>query len=106
MTEQIPFPEPEHPLEPLEKLVDRAHELAKHSENVWFDNPHVRIRMRERNVSSRQILDVLRHGKGIDGPNLDKYGEWRIKLKRYSAGRVVQVVVVVKKLHLEVVTVI
>ncbi|PIS01733.1 MAG: hypothetical protein COT84_00835 [Chlamydiae bacterium CG10_big_fil_rev_8_21_14_0_10_35_9] len=64
------------------------------------------MRMRERNVSSRQIFDVLRNGKGIDGPKLDKYGDWRIKLKRFSAGRIVQVVIVVKSNHLEVVTVI
>ena len=106
MSKQVPFPEPEHLAEPLEKLVNRTHELAQTSEYVWMDNPHVQTRMRERNVSVRQIFDVLRNGKGIDGPNLDKYGEWRIKLKRYTAGRVVQVVAVVKKQHLEVVTVI
>ena len=62
--------------------------------------------MRERNVSIRQIFDVLRNGKGIDGSTLDKYGDWRIKLKRFSAGRSVQVVVVIKTDYLEVVTVI
>ena len=36
----------------------------------------------------------------------NKYGDWRIKLKRYSAGRNVQVVVVVKKDRLCCVTVI
>ena len=39
-------------------------------------------------------------------PTLDTYGCWRIKLERYSAGRSIQVVVIVKKNHLEVVTVI
>lgn len=90
----------------MEVLVGKTHELAKSSENVFWDNPHVQLRMRERGVTTRQMFDVLRSGKGIDGPTLDKYGEWRIKLKRYSAGRVVQVVVVVKKDHLEIVTVI
>jgi hypothetical protein len=52
------------------------------------------------------MLDVLRQGKGIDGPTQDKFGDWRIKLTRFTAGRIVQVVVVVKKDHLEVVTVI
>ena len=80
--------------------------MAKRSENVYWDNPHVQLRMRERRVTSRQIFDVLREGKGIDGPTLDKYGDWRIKMKRFSAGRVVQVVVVVKEDHLEIVTVI
>jgi hypothetical protein len=108
MSERVSFPETETEQFPesLEKLVEKTHELAKYSENVWMDSPHVQGRIRERNVSTRQIFDVLRNGKGIDGPNLDKYGEWRIKLKRYSAGRIVQVVVVVKKRHLEIVTVI
>lgn len=90
----------------LEELVERAHQLAKKSENVYLDHPHAQIRMKERSVSIRQIHDVLRHGKGVDGPKLDKYGDWRIKLKRFSAGRSVEVVVVVKDGHLEVVTVI
>jgi len=100
------FPQPKDPQESLDALVAKAHELAKDSGNVFWDNPHVQLRMRERNVTTRQIFDVLRNGKGIDGPTLDKHGDWRIKLKRYSVGRVVQVVVVVKEDHLEIVTVI
>ena len=106
MSKVVVFPKPENPPESLEELVRRTQELAKNSENVYWDNPHVQLRMKQRNVTTRQIFDVLRNGKGIDGPNLDQYGTWRIKLKRYSAGRVVQVVVVVKKDHLEIVTVI
>lgn len=100
------FPKLVNQPESLEKLVERTHRLAKNSENVYWDNPHVQLRMRQRKVTTRQMFDVLRNGKGIDGPKQDKYGDWRIKLKRYSAGRVVQVVVVVKKDHLEIVTVI
>jgi hypothetical protein len=90
----------------LQELVKKAHGLAQKSENVYLDNPHVQLRMRERKVTIRQIFDVLRCGKGQDGPTQDKYGDWRIKMKRFSAGRIVQVVVVVKDDHLEVVTVI
>jgi hypothetical protein len=90
----------------LEELVERVRRLSQRSENVYWDNPHVKLRMEERSVSIRQIFDVLRHGKGIDGPTIDKYGELRIKLKKFSAGRVVQVVVVVREDRLEVVTVI
>ena len=106
MGELIPLPEPKVPPGSLEELVRRTHELAERSDNIYLDNPHVRLRMKERGVTIRQILDVLRQGKGMDGPTLDKYGDWRIKLKRFSAGRIVQVVVVVKDNHLEVVTVI
>jgi hypothetical protein len=106
MSELIAFPLPKAPPESLETLVERTHALAKKSENVFLDHPHTKQRMRERKVTIRQILDVLRQGKGIDGPTLDKHGDWRIKLKRFSAGRTVQVVVVVKDSYLEVVTVI
>jgi hypothetical protein len=103
--ESVAFPRPKIPLQSLEELVKRAHELAEKSENVYLDHPHAKERMAERNISIRQIFDVLKHGKGIDGPTLDKYGCWRIKLERFSAGRYVQVVVVVEEKNLQVVTV-
>lgn len=106
MGEVHAFPQPKIPSESLEELVKRTHELAEKSENVSWDCPHAQQRMRERGISIRQIFDVLRNGKGIDGPTLDQYGDWRIKLKRFSAGRSVQVVVVVRKDFLEVITVI
>ena len=106
MSEVLNFPHPKMPPESLDELVRRTKKLAINSENVFWDNPHVRLRAKERGVTSRQMFDVLRNGKGIDGPILDKYGDWRIRMKRFSAGRTVQVVVVVKKEYLEVVTVI
>jgi hypothetical protein len=103
---RLMFPKPKVPPRSLEELVRITHELAKKSENVCLDHPHARKRITERNVSIQQIFDVLRHGKGVDGPNLDAYGCWRIKLERFSAGQRIQVVVVVKERYLEVVTVI
>lgn len=64
-------------------IVKKTHELSKRSENVFFDYPHAKERMLERGVSIQQVLDVLRQGKGVDGPNLDTYGCWRIKLERF-----------------------
>lgn len=106
MSKIIAFPQPETPTRSLAEFVEIAHELAKTSEKVYLDNPHVRLRMGQRSVGFRQILDVLREGKGIDGPIQDKHGDWRIKLKKFTCGRVVQVVVAFKKDHLEVITVI
>lgn len=106
MSELIAFPQSGQLPESLEELVEKVHKLAKNSENVWIDCPHVKERMQKRNVTIRQIFDVLRDGKGVSGPTLDKFGDWRIKLKRFSAGRTVQVVVVLKNHHLEVITVI
>ena len=100
------FPVPDSPPQSLDELVKRTQELAKSSENVYLDHPHAKERMLERDISIHQVLDVLRHGKGIDGPDLDTYGCWRIKLEKFTTGKKVQVVVVVQKNHLEVITVI
>ncbi len=53
--------------------------------------------MAERGVTIRQALDTLRNGQIVDGPKLDEYREWRVKLKKRSAGRNTQVVVVINQ---------
>lgn len=106
MSKLMKFPPSQEPLPSLEELVEKTHKLALKSENVYLDFPHAKERMQGRKISIQQVYDVLRRGKGVDGPNLDQYKCLRIKLEAYSAGRWVQVVVIVKKDHLEVVTVI
>ena len=89
MGEVCSFPKPEGPPRSLEEFVKVVHELAKDSSRVFFDSPHNQQRMRERNVTMRQVFDVLRSGRGIDGPTLDQYGDWRIinpKLKQVTNG--------------------
>lgn len=54
----------------------------------------------------RQVLDVLRNGEAIHGPTKDVWGDWRIKMRRMSAGRRVQVVVAVRPTELVAITVI
>lgn len=105
MGEIIALPKIENAPGSLEELIAKCHKLAIDSENVFIDIPHAKERMAERSITVQQILDVLRQGKGVDGPSLDTYGCWRIKLERYTAGRRVQVVVIIKEKHLEVVTV-
>jgi HSP90 family molecular chaperone len=106
MAEVVKFRNPKEPPLSLEEYVEKVHELSKDSSKVFFDSPHNQQRMRERKVTMRQVFDVLRSGDGIDGPSLDQYGGWRIKLARYTAGRTVQVVVAIKHGYLEVITVI
>ena len=64
--------------------------------------------MEERNVTMRQALDTLRNGKIVSGPTLDEYGEWRVTLRKRSAGRPTRVAVAIKEggRNLTVVTVI
>jgi len=89
-----------------DELVTRVRKLAKDTENIGFDHPHTKTRMAERSLTMRQILETIRKGECVSGPTLDKYGDWRIKLKRRVAGRRVQVVVAVKEKCIRVVTVI
>ena len=88
------------------ELVERVQGLATDTRNMHLDHPHFRDRMSERGVSMRQVLEVLRKGKGVGGPTLDEYGDYRIKLKLYVAGRRIKVVVAVKENHFVAVTVI
>jgi Domain of unknown function (DUF4258) len=57
-----------------------------------------------RKISMRQVLDTLRQGSVIDGPDKDEWGDWRVKLQRRVAGRRVQIVVAVKETHLVLIT--
>jgi Domain of unknown function (DUF4258) len=72
---------------------------------IEFDHPHLKKRMRERDLQMRHVLECLRVGDLVDDPKRDKYSDWRIKFRRYIAGRRVQVVVAVKMRRVVVVTV-
>lgn len=89
-----------------DELLARIRELAADTLNLRFDHPHTKERLSGRTVSIRLALEVIRLGEPVRGPTLDKWGDWRLKLRRMVAGRRVQVVVAVKEDHLVVVTVI
>lgn len=82
----------------------KVHELALDSANIDFEHPHFRERLAQRSLSMRQVLETLRQGEAVSEPTKDRYGDWRLKLRRFVAGRRVQVVVAVKPDHLVVVT--
>jgi hypothetical protein len=85
-------------------LQKKIPELAQDTRNIEFDHPHFKERMEKRSLSMRQILECLREGIIVSGPKKDQWGDWRVKLQRYVAGRRVQVVVAWKGNHLVVVT--
>lgn len=90
----------------LKALVDRVRELSKDSDNFGFMNPHVQQRMKQRGKSMREVLEVLRKGEGVKGPDLDEFGDYRIKLRRCVCGKRTQVVVAVRDKDFSVITVI
>jgi len=69
-----------------------------------FDHPHFRLRLAERGLNMRQVLETVRKGSAVGVPTLDQWGDWRIKLRRKVAGRRVQVVIAVKADHFVLVT--
>lgn len=104
--EVLIFPTPHFEAKSLKEMVGMVQNIARDSSRVFIRNKHVKENTVKRNVTSKQIFDVLQYGKGIDGPTLDLKGDWRIKMRKYSAGRTVQVVVAVRENQLEVITVI
>lgn len=104
MTTVIAFPTP-RPQPSRDELAERVRELVT-AGSVAFDHPHFQLRLAQRSISMRQVLEVLKHGNVVDGPKLDPYGDWRLKLQRKVAGRRVQVVVAVGATLLSAVTVI
>lgn len=73
---------------------------------ISFDQPHYKERLVERDITMRQVISTIEKGEIIDGPKKDQYGDWRIKLKRFVAGRKVQVVLALNNGKSTVVTVI
>jgi hypothetical protein len=61
---------------------------------------------RARGLSLRHAIECLRAGEIVDGPTLDDYGAWRVKLLARIAGRRIQVVVAYKGDHFDAITII
>jgi hypothetical protein len=90
----------------LNELVERVRELMKDTDNIGFMSPHVQQRMKQRGKSMREVLEVLKKGEGVKGPDLDEFGDYRIKLRRCVCGKRTQVVVAVRDNDFSVITVI
>jgi hypothetical protein len=90
----------------LKELVERVRHLMQDSENIGFMNPHVKQRMKQRGKTMREILEVLKKGEGVKGPDLDEFGDYRIKIRRCVCGKRTQVVVAVRENDFSVITVI
>lgn len=76
------FPRPE-----AEALI---HSLATAGKYVM--EPHSIEGMNKRGISMRQAMLTLESGCINQGPDLDDYGDWRCRLRKRTAGRLVRVV--------------
>ncbi|MDD3609848.1 MAG: DUF4258 domain-containing protein [Halothiobacillaceae bacterium] len=68
-------------------------EIAADTKNVKFTT-HARERMKERQITSAQILRCLRHGRITEGPAREASGNWKLNVEVISAGQVLVVTVV------------
>lgn len=85
------------------QVANQIHKVAENTSNVFWTK-HVLARMIEREISSRQVLSVLRMGKPDGKPELDD-GDWKIALVKRCAGRPIRVIAALSKCHVSVVTV-
>ena len=100
----IPFPNARQTASSAARLAERVHALAADSFNVRMGEPHFRESMTKRGIDMRSVLEVLRTGRAVGSPELDEYGDWRIRMRRKVAGRRVHVVVAVCADHVECIT--
>jgi hypothetical protein len=53
------------------------------------------LKMLVRGFDMRQVLETIKAGVVNQGPRLDEFSEWRCRVKRRVAGRLVRVVVAI-----------
>jgi len=62
--------------------------------------PVFSLKMRERGFTMRQVMETLKEGHINQGPRLDECGDWRCRVKKRIAGRLVRVVVAIHDMNL------
>jgi hypothetical protein len=88
----------------LAELIERVRALSDDSWNISF-NPKLRGRMAHRGKTMRDILETLKKGEGVRGPEEDAYGKFKIRLRRCVCGKRTQVDVLVGVSDLSVIAV-
>lgn len=67
------------------------HRLAKQNQFGMSEDSQFELKMLERGFDMRQVLETIKEGVVNQGPTKDDYGEWRCRVKRRVAGRLVRV---------------
>lgn len=78
---------------PRPSAEELIHRLAREGE--FTREPEFIRKQNERDFSMRQVLETIKEGSVNQGPRLDECGEWRCRVKRRVAGRLVRVVVAI-----------
>jgi len=72
-----------------------VHRLAKQNKFGMAEASQFELKMLERGFDMRQVLETIKEGVVNQGPSKDEYGEWRCRVKRRVAGRLVRVAVAI-----------
>lgn len=85
---------------PLTEMTARyiVNDLAENYTSRIRWSRHVKQRMLERGVTSRQILTLLKskHSVFREGPYQELNGDWKFNLKGLAAGKIIELTVVLK----------
>ena len=65
------------------------------AEDKFALEPKAKMNLRERDFSMRQVLIALKEGNINQGPKLDECNDWRCRITKRCAGRLVHVVVAI-----------
>jgi hypothetical protein len=73
------------------------HRLA--SEGQFTREPEFIRKQNEREFSMRQVLETIKLGSINQGPTLDECGDWRCRVKKRVAGRLVRIVLAIHSMN-------
>lgn len=62
-------------------------------EGQFIVEPVCKVKIRERDFTMRQVLEAMKAGSINQGPQRDECGDWRCRIRKRVAGRLVRVVV-------------
>lgn len=67
------------------KALALVRELAGDSGNIIF-LPHASMRMKQRRITAKMVLECLLRGVIVEGPVLSLKGTWELAMQRMAAG--------------------
>ncbi|MEB3754895.1 DUF4258 domain-containing protein [Acinetobacter sp. MD2(2019)] len=73
----------------------KLREIAKDTRKIKL-SAHARERMKERNISLKQIICCFEHGDIIEGPYADTRGDCKLNVSVRTAGEIITTTVVIK----------
>lgn len=84
------------PIKPSEKQVKQWLKESARGERRLLFSPHAELRMRQRKIGRRQVLETLAHGTISEPLHLDIHGDWCCNVSWQHAGQRVTVGAVFK----------